>query len=333
MTTFVLGAGASVDAGYPLAGELGPKLQKWVKLGKLPSPDYESHIDQLAELYGTLENFEQILTDLDECTPGSPAAKLQNVIRQAILRSIRVSIPEFFNDVRHPPALLYERFAAQKVRPGDVIISFNYDVALERQLKRAGLWEIGDGYGFSLGIDAIPSSGVKILKLHGSTNWLGIIFGGSRGGAQVAPSSDEARPAIFGSREFEFLGYPSEVSDPLCRGISSTGGVPALILPTLRKRFFERTSLGHEWEGFWQRLWRQAEFALACSKEVIVIGYSMANADEKARELLLRETNRDALISVFCRGQSTRIRDEFRTHGFQCVETLGQRNLSDYLAV
>jgi hypothetical protein len=333
VTTFVLGAGASVDAGYPLAGQLGPALQKWIKLGKLPSSDYESHLDQLVGLYETLENFEQILTDLDEGTPGSPAAELEILIRHTISQSIRVSIPEFFNDLRQAPALLYERFATQKVRPGDVIISFNYDVAFERQLKRAGLWEIGDGYGFSLRSDAIPSSRVKMFKLHGSTNWLGMIFHGNRGFAQMAPSLVEDRPVIFGSREFEFLGYPREVSDPSCRGISSTAGLPALILPTLHKLFFEQTSSGPVWEPFWQCLWSQAESALACSQEVIVIGYSMAIADEKARELLLQKTNRDAAISVFCGGDSSSIRDEFLTHGFKSVKTSGLGYLSDYLSI
>jgi hypothetical protein len=205
VTTFVLGAGASVDAGYPLARELGLALQEWIKLGKLPSPDYEAHIDQLSELYG--------------------------------------------------------------------------------------------------------------------------------GGAQVAPSSDADRPAIFDSREFEFLGYPSEVSDPLCQGISSTAGRPALILPTLHKRFSVQTSLGRVWEPFWRRLWKQAECALACSKEVVLIGYSMTTADEKARELLLHVTSRDAVISVFCGGDSARIHDEFRTHGFRCVKTPGHGYLSNYLNI
>jgi hypothetical protein len=82
--------------------------------------------------------------------------------------------------LRQSPAPLYDQFARERIQPGDTVITFNYDQACERSLKEAALWEISDGYGFELGIDAIPTSTVRVLKLHGSTNWWVLHFSGVR---------------------------------------------------------------------------------------------------------------------------------------------------------
>jgi len=69
MRVFVLGAGASFHAGYPLAAEMGKRLAAWIDT--LPSDhQYRSCLNQIADLYGTLDDFETILADLMTCTPG-----------------------------------------------------------------------------------------------------------------------------------------------------------------------------------------------------------------------------------------------------------------------
>ncbi len=331
MTTYVLGAGASRHAGYPLAGELGDTLHDWICRNKPPNHDYRIHMDQLRELYGGLGNIEQVLTDLDECPPGSQAATLPGPIRANLFRDLRLSIREFFDDLRRGPAPLYKRLAGERIRPGDLVITFNYDVSCERELRQVGLWEISDGYGFPLGMDSIPPSRVKVLKLHGSTSWWGLMFGGSKGFGQASDMLG-SRPVIFFLRpDFEFLGYSRELCDPACAGISEAAGAPAIIMPTLHKRFYEETSFGREWETFWQHLWAQAGRALQSSQMIVIIGYSMASADEKARELLLQKSNRDACITVCCGHRSTTIRNEFDVHGLQYIETFGQGRFEEYL--
>jgi hypothetical protein len=286
----------------------------------------------MADLYGGLGNIEQILTDLDQCLPGSRAATLQGPVRANLRANIRFVMREYFNDIRSAPSPLYERLAHERIRPGDVIITFNYDSACERELKRAGLWEISDGYGFSLGIDEIPQSKTKVLKLHGSVNWWGLIFGGSSG-FSVAPgwNSLGSRPTLFFRPDFVFLGYPEQTRDPECGFVDKAAGIPAIILPTLKKNFFEQTSLGHEWEPFWQSLWRQAGCALASSERIAIIGYSMAQADEAARALLLEKSNRNAEIKVYSGSASTEIRDEFVARGFSHVRVSGKSRLEDFL--
>jgi hypothetical protein len=56
------------------------------------------------------------------------------------------------------------------------------------------------------GLDALPPSPVKILKLHGSTNWMGLLFGGRKGFAQVS-SALGLRPSLFCRPDFDYLGY------------------------------------------------------------------------------------------------------------------------------
>lgn len=74
---------------------------------------------------------------------------------------------------------------AESLDPGDTVISFNYDLLMDRALARRGDWAMNDGYGLSFhrigkhaGDDADwrdpleTNSKIRLLKLHGSLNWL-----------------------------------------------------------------------------------------------------------------------------------------------------------------
>lgn len=331
MVTYVLGAGASLHAGYPLTVDLGNSLHAWVCQNDFTSRGY---IEELHEQNGGLADLERILTDLHERPVGSWAAAVGRTYCGSTLGGVRVAIPEYFYRLRQSPIKgpdLYLAWARGKVRSGDVILTFNYDLACERALRTEGLWEIGDGYGFLLGPEIIPPSKVKVLKLHGSTNWLGMLFGGNRGFSQVSSGAYGPRPCLFGGRDFSYLDYPDDVRDPHAKGISSTGGDPALILPTLHKNFFQQTSFGREWEPFWNYMWSEAAQALNASEKIVVIGYSMPRADERARELLLKRSNHKAEILVFSGSTSSAICEEFRKERFRSVTSWGRGYFEDFL--
>ncbi|HTR46566.1 MAG TPA: hypothetical protein VMM16_04170 [Verrucomicrobiae bacterium] len=329
MTTYVLGAGASFHAGYPLACDLGTQLLDWLRPGRLPTDDYRARVEEVFRLYGNLKDIERILTDIEDGGPGSPVAAYFPSQRSLLRASFVVSIAEFFYDISCThQSLLYSRWARERVRLGDVAITFNYDIACERELKKAGMWEISDGYGFALGLDEIPRSKMKVLKLHGSANWLDLNFGGLQCGS---PSSGLGeRPVVCDWRQFESLGYSREIRDPECRTASAPVGYPALIMG-LHKRFHSDTSFGRERLGFWESLWSQAEEVLAASDEIVVVGYSMPSADSEARSLLLRTANRRASVVVCCGGDSARVCDEFKHRGFSGVHTPGNGFFEDYL--
>jgi hypothetical protein len=94
-----------------------------------------------------------------------------------ILAGVRNTIRAYFDSLRHKEAAHYQKFAGNIAHCGDVVLTFNYDVLLERELRQARKWEIGDGYGFEV-CTGLPASPVMLLKLHGSTTWSGLMFEG-----------------------------------------------------------------------------------------------------------------------------------------------------------
>lgn len=302
MTTFILGAGASLHAGYPLASNLGEEIERWLtrEIATPAGQLYGETLRSLRKLYGNLTNLEQILSELDESPPGCRAGSWADTERKHAYRAIRILIPEFFRHIRNDTASLYGELARSVIRRGDCVITFNYDTALERELKRAGLWEIGDGYGFSLAISSIPASPIRVLKLHGSVNWVQPAFGGMTGFFQGGPTAFGDRPVIMPT-EFGHMGYAAELRDPLTPA-GTFGGLPAIITPTLNKRFYDRTSGGIEMAGFWDGLWNIAGVELASAERIVVVGYSMPLADKRARDLLLVAPN-PARLCTFTVGQ------------------------------
>jgi hypothetical protein len=67
-------------------------------------------------------------------------------------------------------------------------------------------------------------------------------------------------------------------------------------------------------------LWEHAGLALTRADEVVIIGYSLPDADTRARELLFTRTNKAASVTVCCSGATTRIQDEFRREKFLRVQ-------------
>ncbi len=331
MVMYVFGAGASLHAGYPLTTELGNRLHIWAQQAEFTGGGF---IDEIHQLYEGLTDLERILTELYDRPQGSRAATLTRMHCGNIIGALNTAIPEYFYSLSEIPIQsrdLYGELARGKFQNGDTIITFNYDLACEHALKLEGAWEIGDGYGFSLGVGMTPPSKTKLLKLHGSTNWLGVLFGGKKGFSHVSNGIYDLRPCLFGERYFTYLGYSKDFRDPLCKGISTTGGEPALILPALHKNFFQQTSFGREWEPFWDDIWGQAAQALQSSDKNVVIGYSMPEADERARELLMR-SNPEAEILVFSGSNSKRICNDFRSCGFTKVKSFERSHFEDFLA-
>jgi hypothetical protein len=316
MRVFVLGAGASHDAGYPLAAEMGKGLAAWITT--LSSEHkYRSCLDQIAGLYGELDDFEAILADLMTCPPGSRAAGL-GVKLPYLLSDLKEALRDYFDTIRSTPAPLYDKLA-RVLRRGDSVITFNYDLGVERALHAAGLWDVKCGYGFLIE-DGEPSP-VEVLKLHGSTNWRALLFGGRTGtGFFVGDGTSLGdRPVLFFRPDLEYLGYQDFV-DPRCAHLGAAPSLPAMIMPALPKTFHFATTYGDEWKGFWDHLWNRAGRAIADADEVIVIGYSLPVADERARGMLLGTTNKSTRLAICCGNATARLEQEFRDHGFSGIE-------------
>ena len=158
-----------------------------------------------------------------------------------------------------------------------------------------------------------------------------MFFGGRLGFSQFSNVLGE-RPALFFRPDFEFLGYPPEVCDPLCMGIRTSTGTSAMIMPTIHKKFFATTNAsGREWEPFWDGIWAHAEVALQSSERIVVIGFSMSPVDERARELLLKRSDPEAEVLVFSGSKTNAICSEFRGNGFRAVKSCGNSHFEDFL--
>ena len=209
MRVFVFGAGASHDAGYPLAAKLGVGLENWAN--SPPLSDKEAHRVCLAQLaafpFDNLDNFEAILTELTTSPPGSRAAALSSTYPN-ILTSLQEAIRAYFDWIRSvtfPGVPRYDEFAGL-LRDGDIVITFNYDLGIERALRTSNLWDIRTGYGFRV-VPTERRSHIEVLKLHGSTNWRALVAGGRTGLSAVNGNSLGKRPVLWSRPDLEYLDH------------------------------------------------------------------------------------------------------------------------------
>jgi hypothetical protein len=230
------------------------------------------------------------------------------------------AIRQWFRQIRLSPSRAYSEFANNVVHSGDTILTFNYDDSLERELKQTGKWDVSDGYGFSLN-NFIQPSQVVILKLHGSINWLVSLFGGAIGFGQLASGQSPlgSHPVIH-QADLEYLGYQSFNGMFTYPG---GGAFPCLILPGRKKEFFYDTSLGTEYEHFWNALWSRATAAIEGARSIVLCGYSLLPVDERACELVLGKPKKSARIEIVSGSQTDRIAQDFRTAGFTNVVSHG----------
>ena len=231
---------------------------------------------------------------------GDSEAPSEGFYPQYLRSDLITAFREFFYQIeqnRSEPTA-YDSFASQRITPESTVITFNYDVALERSLAKAGKWDVGTGYGYTF-FQGRTSSPTIVYKLHGSVNWF------------QAPMQQNPPPYVL-KRDLVLLGY-DDLSDPrLGESDLAVNNTGTFILPNPRKKFF--------WERFWEPMWSAAAERLRRASEVFILGYSMPPADTRARELLFGKINRNATIRVYSRSSSYGIADAFRGLGFVDVK-------------
>ena len=318
-TVYVFGAGASRDVGYPLASEMGDGLLDYML--ESADPMARPSAEYLIDHFGKSPNIEDLITELQvriDALKGSQISEEKTERMRLGNRrgSLGNSIREWFRTIHLNPAPTYAEFSNRIALPGDIVITFNYDDSLERELKRSGKWDISLGYGFPFGV-AEDSSDVTVLKLHGSINWLVSLFGGATGGAFIVnPTSSMGDRPVIHQADLQFLGYDNFLGHTYQSG----GAFPCLIMPGRKKEFFYDTSLGHEYTEFWNNLWSQATETLRGCDRLIVCGYSLLPVDERACDLLLKQPRKGISVEVIAGSQTDRIVNDFRTGGFSDVQ-------------
>lgn len=323
MTTYVLGAGASRDAGYPLASTMASELLEWMKRPTHDRGSYAGRYPATArffeESFGPVGNIEDLVTGIhrliDEYENGTQEQRERRTVVANRYGVLKNAVRDWFAEIQETAAAKsspYRDFAENVVVPGDSIITFNYDVSLERELRLAGKFEVGNGYGFR--IESVPGdSATKVLKLHGSTNWLALLFGGVTSGPSTFQPGHTLGRASIPRNQLAFLGYSDAVDSAFGNGGPA---LPVMIFPARSKEFYFEASTGREYDDFWEGLWAQAGRALQSSSRVVICGYSLLGVDERARQLLLSSPAKNAEIQVASGRDSDRIVREFRDAGY-----------------
>jgi hypothetical protein len=327
MTTYVLGAGASCDAGYPLAKTMAAGLLQWMKRPPHNPNSYAARYPATAhfleEHFAPIEDIEVLVTSIlkliGEYENGTREQRAERTLVANEYGVFKTAVRAWFAEIQQGVALdssAYRDFARDIVVPGDCIVTFNYDVSLERELRLAGRcskFEVGDGYGFP--IEGLPGkSDTKVLKLHGSTNWLALLFGGMTSGpATFQPGNTLGARPVIPRNELSFLGYADAVDPAFGRGGAA---VPVMIFPARSKDFYFAVNTGIEYAEFWNDLWRQAQVALQSAARIVICGYSLLSVDERARNLLLNAPKKDAEIVVASGTATERIIKEYRDAGY-----------------
>lgn len=267
---YVLGAGASHDAGGPLISDFFSKnaernarihakyfssnerflaLESAYKIWALDTdrPDIEKFFQRVD--YQTLIG-ERFLSQV-------PARDLKpETLHRYLVWYIGAYVRNSIADQRKPPAY-YRTFAKSLKRRGKrfALISFNYDLVFERailtELKELD-YKLGRIYGHKKFCNGVP-----LLKLHGSLNWL------------WCPKCEE----IFVDNESVAHRYPRESCLSRCGGMRQ----PLIIPPSPQK--------GEHLKVI-QTLWRNAEYLMEEADKIVIVGYSLPDADVAAKELL-----------------------------------------------
>jgi hypothetical protein len=305
-------------------------MTDWVTETEPPGSVYLAALNTVTSLNGPVVDVEQMFTDLDLCQGAFRA--LREDERAKLEGKIRLCLRAFFLGIhsQNLPASLYATFA-NRLEAGDALVTFNYDVALENELIHAQRFRVRNGYGRSFEADwDEPSSDVTVLKLHGSINWIGVLFGGARGGHIGTFNSSLGPRPFVDNVDSLFPDYPKRVLDNTFPGGGVIDGATTLVLPSYEKKFFVKTSVDDEWIPFYESLWSQAAEFLEKSERIVIIGYSIPAADHDARALLFSMSNKRAEIVVSCASSNESLGQQFRDHGFARVHQFG--GFKDWLA-
>ncbi|HEM7578000.1 TPA: SIR2 family protein [Serratia marcescens] len=232
------------------------------------------------------------------------------------------------NSIQNGPVSRPHSTLAKKLSHNDMIVTFNWDTLMDRALKNETEWNTDSGYGFrpkSIYRDewkvpsCIQSKAPRLIKLHGSVNWLS--------SHPISPQKDviltqESAPdtvwvyegtnepySCFAGRytegyeDFSYGYYPPNILDDrglmvddgyilistrmkshrMPEGNASDKGLVSipLIIPPVKKKNY------HGYGMLFDDLWENARVGIEKAEHIIIIGYSFPRTDLKSNKLFI----------------------------------------------
>ena len=215
--------------------------------------------------------FDEVVTNrVDTSTPDIQEAAQE-------LQALTVELISYLSVNGNPGMNRLLRLFAKRLAQTDVVVSFNWDTILDRVLMNNQRdWHPGWGYGttvreqFSYAARpgrAIPKKYPRLLKLHGSINWVAFL--------------ENDTPIQLIAKDWH----------PGARGDDVVMMPPKMIKPEVWGRASDAAGSGgntHVSDDFYPRLWTEAEDQLSRSRRVVFIGYSFPPADFAVSNMLRR---------------------------------------------
>ncbi len=345
--TIILGAGASksynkskTGVRMPVALDFFETFRKldisenpWVLIGNIITYISERNNKDILEFLNFSEDIEMLHSEIQE--------KLYKALKRGDFFSEDYDVRLFkafnelifvfvsvINEIQNGDVSASHLNLAKQLSKNDSVITFNWDTLMDRALKLETKWNVENGYfvkptaifndewiaqnGKSVDIE-FP----KLLKLHGSSNWItSHIQPSSNGKLELSQETDAEDFYVFesatkpystfagrymsGYEEFSFGYYPpnlplkgkdapegyvyvkSRIKNPLMpEGKSSDAGLTSmpLIIPPVKSKEYDLFGT------LFSQIWDKAQKEIEMADEIYVIGYSFPKTDIRTDKL------------------------------------------------
>ena len=267
---YVIGAGFSAPLGFPTINDLLVRL--WDRLkpnekGKLEEVIAFHHPGFSTSRTTSFPNVESLLSDITvnaelfeasrTFTGGFTKAELETR-RRTLLQGVEGWFHEILDALKEEESKWLMEFGEKVRNERATIISFNWDLVLDRLLFGQNLARSSYGFGPN------PVDGVVLLKPHGSLNWY------ADDGKFI---KEERRFLLHGKGEASVYGF-RRFRAPSSRRRK----YEPLIVPPMHLKNFDR--------AIFRTVWKRCVKELSAANEVRFLGYSLPDADYQARFIL-----------------------------------------------
>jgi NAD-dependent SIR2 family protein deacetylase len=292
-TVFILGAGASKQAGVPLMAEFLDEADKLLKQGKVTEPDFNIVFNGIGKLQNVhsksmidLYNIESVFAAFEMARilkkfPGIEDTEINGLInsmRVLILKTIEQTLLLPVRNGSPEPPEPYGPFVKLLISlklnampPQSIsVLTFNYDLGLDYAFHY-------NNHPMTYGFEEQSGLGIPLLKLHGSLNW-----GKCPGCNEVIPLTlkeyfQKHRWRIINTyTKTVRLSIGSNISSFKHCGSQNFKPEPVIVPPTWNKT---------EYHSSLSKVWSQAAKELSLAENIIVIGYSLPPTDPFFRYL------------------------------------------------
>ncbi len=363
-TTWLFGAGASHHYDLNRYGVPVPLASGFFKaFNQLPtSQGFGAHIGPLIsflEHYKSVapdqvatwdENIEDFMTSIEQAIEvirgkkkkrSLTADEFGDIVSYAtVFNNMNFIFANVLNESQNGASTSLYHMLLEMCGPNDRFVTFNWDTLLDRALADSGGWNPQDGYGvtFASSLDGtwkkrIPGRSQykthwKLLKLHGSTNWLVPYLGVNFQNLEytsIVPKSDRVFLYWHSSLPYQthkrrwrggyattcYGYYPPNIPGRLFNRKEISAGPGKVFLrftPRLFSPFDEGSDQGvpsspllitpvrqkkyDMYEKTIGSIWKQASDAFGGAEKIVIVGYSFPPTDVRALGLL-----RDALAA------------------------------------